>query len=75
MPETVEAMRARDTASDAASVLAVETADAWFEYLHTCRGQHEPARYEQVEPWAWLRLQQRLRAIEARRRAHTRRTA
>ena len=36
-----------------------------FELLLT-RGQTE-FRYKEVEPWAWARLSQRLRAIRARR--------
>jgi hypothetical protein len=44
----------------------IEEADAWFEYGEAIRGQTE-ARYLEIEPWAWARLQQRLRAIKARR--------
>jgi hypothetical protein len=44
----------------------IEEADAWFEYLEATRGQSAP-RYREVEPWAWARLAQRLRAIRARR--------
>jgi hypothetical protein len=44
----------------------IEEADAWFEYLETTRGQ-TAVRYVEVEPWAWVRLAQRLRAIAARR--------
>jgi hypothetical protein len=44
----------------------IEEADAWFEYLEATRGQGE-ARYGDVEPWAWSRLRQRLRALKARR--------
>jgi hypothetical protein len=47
-------------------VLLMEEADAWFEYLDSVRGQ-SAARYLEVEPWAWARLAQRLRAIRARR--------
>lgn len=47
-------------------LLGIEEADAWFEYLEQTRGQ-EPARYAEVEPWAWARLRSRLRAIRARR--------
>lgn len=52
----------------AVGVLAVEEAAAWREYLDATRGQ-SPVRYEEVEPWAWKRLMQRLVAIQARRRA------
>jgi len=44
----------------------LEEADAWFEYLESTRGQSE-TRYAEVEPWAWARLSQRLRAVRARR--------
>lgn len=40
---------------------------AWAEYLEATRGQPHP-RYAEVEPWAWNRLRQRLRAIAARER-------
>ena len=46
--------------------MLIEEADAWFEYGEAIRGQTE-TRYLEVEPWAWARLQQRLRAIKARR--------
>ena len=47
-------------------LLLIEEADAWFEYLEAIRGQTE-VRYAEVEPWAWARLRQRLRAVNARR--------
>jgi hypothetical protein len=47
-------------------LLQIEEADAWFEYLEATRGQNE-ARYAELEPWAWARLGQRLRAVRARR--------
>ncbi|HEY3181923.1 MAG TPA: hypothetical protein VGJ77_03740 [Gaiellaceae bacterium] len=47
-------------------LLSIEEADAWFEYLESVRGQ-TAVRYLEVEPWAWARLAQRLRAIRARR--------
>ena len=47
-------------------LLFIEEADAWFEYLEATRHQ-SPARYREVEPWAWARLSQRRRAIKARR--------
>ena len=47
-------------------LLLIEEADAWFEYLEAIRGQTE-IRYAEVEPWAWARLRQRLRAVNARR--------
>jgi len=47
-------------------LLQIEEADAWFEYLEATRNQL-PTRYLEVEPWAWARLNQRLRAVRARR--------
>ena len=52
---------------EAHELLLIEEADAWFEYLEATRGQTAP-RYVEVEPWAWSRLAQRLRAIRARRK-------
>jgi hypothetical protein len=46
--------------------LASHEADAWFDYLEQTRNQIQ-FRYEELEPWAWARLAQRLRAIETRR--------
>lgn len=50
----------------AEELLQIEEADAWFEYLEATRGQTH-TRYGEVEPWAWARLSQRLRAVRARR--------
>jgi len=47
-------------------LLLIEEADAWFEYLEATRAQGV-TRYREIEPWAWARLTQRLRAIKARR--------
>jgi hypothetical protein len=54
------------TRRDPNELLLIEEADAWFEYLGATRGQN-PVRYLEVEPWAWARLSQRLRAIRTRR--------
>ena len=54
------------TKRDPYELLLIEEADAWFEYLAATRSQ-TPTRYLEVEPWAWARLSQRLRAIGARR--------
>jgi hypothetical protein len=51
---------------EAEELLMIEEADAWFEYLEATRAQ-SPGRYRELEPWAWARLTQRLRAIKARR--------
>jgi len=53
-------------AQEAYELLLIEEADAWFEYLEAIRGQ-SAVRYLEVEPWAWARLSQRLRAIRPRR--------
>jgi hypothetical protein len=50
---------------EAEELLLIEEADAWFEYLEATRGQTE-VRYQEVEPWAWARLGQRLRAVRTR---------
>jgi Tfp pilus assembly protein PilV len=51
---------------DAEELLLIEEADAWFEYLEATRSQ-SAARYRELEPWAWARLMQRMRAIKTRR--------
>ena len=51
---------------EAYELLLIEEADAWFEYLEATRGQ-SAVHYKEVEPWAWARLSQRLRAIRTRR--------
>ena len=51
---------------EAEELLLIEEADAWFEYLAATRAQ-TAARYGEVEPWAWARLSQRLRAIRTKR--------
>jgi hypothetical protein len=51
---------------EAEELLLIEEADAWFEYLEATRAQSE-VRYQEVEPWAWARLAQRLRAVKARK--------
>ena len=54
--------------------LAFEEADAWFEYLETVRADAPSRGYDEVEPWAWARLAQRLKAVETAR-AHRGRAA
>jgi hypothetical protein len=51
---------------EAEELLFIEEADAWFEYLEATRGQ-TALRYRELEPWAWARLNQRLRAVRAKR--------
>ncbi len=51
---------------EAHELLLIEEADAWFEYLEATREQ-SAHRYGEIEPWAWSRLTQRLRAIRTRR--------
>jgi hypothetical protein len=47
--------------------LAIEEADAWFEYLETTRAEASSNRYQEIEPWAWARLGQRLKAVKTKR--------
>ena len=47
--------------------LLIEEADAWFEYLEATQAEIGTGRYDEVEPWAWARLNQRLRAVERKR--------
>ena len=48
----------------AQEALAIEEADAWFEYLDVVRRHAASGRYDEVEPWAWARLNQRLTEVE-----------
>ena len=52
--------------TEAEELLMIEEADAWFEYLEATHGQ-SATRYKEVEPWAWARLSQRLRAIKTKK--------
>ncbi|MBA2614586.1 MAG: hypothetical protein H0U90_02225 [Actinobacteria bacterium] len=52
---------------EAQEALAIEEADAWFEYLEAVRAHERTNRYDEVEPWAWARLLQRLRIVERER--------
>ena len=54
------------TSREAEELLQIEEADAWFEYLEATRNQ-TAVRYREVEPWAWARLNQRLRAVKTKR--------
>ncbi len=47
-------------------LLLIEEADAWFEYADATKDQRG-SRYSEIEPWAWARLQQRLRVVRTRR--------
>jgi len=47
-------------------LLLIEEADAWFEYADAIKEQ-SGQRYSELEPWAWARLQQRLRIVRSRR--------
>ncbi len=51
---------------EALELLWIEEADAWFEYADATRGERGE-RYDEIEPWAWALLQQRLRALSLRR--------
>ena len=60
-------MAPRDSGNpEAHELLLIEEADAWFEYADATKGQ-AGSRYAEIEPWAWARLQNRRRAISARR--------
>jgi len=61
-----ECEEAMDPLQEAEELLQIEEADSWFEYLEATRNQ-SAVRYREVEPWAWARLNQRLKAIRARR--------
>jgi hypothetical protein len=54
----------RCTADEA---LVIEEADAWLEYLESTQAEISTGRYDDIEPWAWARLRQRLRALERKR--------
>jgi hypothetical protein len=58
---------ATDDSRNAVEVLAIEEADAWFEYLEAVRLHRANGRYDEVEPWAWARLTQRLRDVHTER--------
>jgi hypothetical protein len=62
----IEREEAMDPTQEAQELLQIEEADAWFEYLEATRNQ-STLRYRELEPWAWARLNQRLKAIRARR--------
>lgn len=51
---------------EAFELLLIEEADAWFEYADATKSEFG-TRYAEIEPWAWARLQNRLRGIRARR--------
>jgi hypothetical protein len=57
---------AMDPLQEAEELLQIEEADAWFEYLEATRNANN-VRYREVEPWAWARLNQRLKALRTRR--------
>jgi hypothetical protein len=42
-------------------------AEAWKEYLESCREATNPISYEEVETWAWHRLEKQLRRYELQR--------
>ena len=58
---------ATDDSDGARQALAIEEADAWFEYLESVRSHARSGRYDEIEPWAWARLSQRLEAVEGQR--------
>lgn len=56
-----------ENTTEAREALAIEEADAWFEYLETVRAHTRSRRYDELEPWAWARLTQRLRLVDVER--------
>jgi len=62
----IDGEEATDPMQEAEELLEMEEADAWFEYLEATRNQ-SALRYRELEPWAWARLNQRVKAIRARR--------
>ena len=52
--------------SELHELLLIEEADAWFEYADATKTE-VGSRYAEIEPWAWARLQQRLRLVRTRR--------
>ena len=52
---------------ETAEAFMIEEADAWFEYLEVTQAEIATGRYDEVEPWAWARLNQRLNAVERKR--------
>lgn len=51
---------------EAHELLMIEEADAWFEYADATKVERG-TRYAELEPWAWSRLQQRLRLVRSSR--------
>lgn len=50
------------------AILEADRIEAWDAYLEATR--HEgPFTYDEVEPWAWTRLEMTLSAIKAREQA------
>jgi hypothetical protein len=58
---------ARGNTRETQEALAIEEADAWFEYLDSVRTHAHDGRYDEIEPWAWARLTQRLRTVATER--------
>lgn len=45
-----------------------EVREAWSQYLDELRETH-PLRYPEVEPWAWARLEAKLKELKTRKAA------
>jgi hypothetical protein len=58
---------ATEKSRNAEEALMIEEADAWFEYLEAVRAHSGSGRYDELEPWAWARLTQRLRDVDSER--------
>jgi hypothetical protein len=59
-------MKTARSREDVRTLLELEEADAWFEYLCSTR-EAPPSCYANVERWAWARLCGRLRSISSKR--------
>lgn len=51
---------------NAKEALQLEVSEAWSEYLESTKHRDSNFGYEELEMWAWHRLQGRLRAIQQR---------
>jgi hypothetical protein len=52
----------------AATITDTRIIAAWNRYLEQCRETTNPVSYAEVEPWAWSRLQQKLKRYDMENR-------
>lgn len=62
MKQAVQLRKEQATDPSVEADRAIATDEAWLDYLRSTRNQIG-YRYDEVEPWAWARLQARLRII------------